>query len=163
MAPGSDTYWEQIPTRTQDRLIWGIWFVTWLGLLAGLVDRVYYEYVVAISAAHALLFLVLFKFRALAYPAQLRIAYFLWVAVGTFVPYMVILMYITTLGLAANLFFGYCPLSRMMYLLPWNRDEPTSSCGPFFLRRLRGNSSPRRAELPYDSQAKTAAACGHDG
>ena len=152
MAPGSDTYWEKIPTRTQDRLIWGIWFVTWLGLLAGLVDRVYYEYVVAISAAHALLFLVLFKFRALAYPAQLRIAYFLWVAVGTFVPYMVILMYITTLGLAANLFFGYCPLSRMMYLLPWNRDEPFT--GDLIMRAILSppvkgqfKPAPRRAAV----------------
>lgn len=124
MDSGSDTYWAKIPLGVQDRLIWTIWLVTWLGLLAGLVDRVYYEYVVAFSAAHAVLFLVLFKFRAIEFPAQLRIAYFLWVAVGTYVPYMIILMYITTLGLAANLFFGYCPLARMLYLLPWNRDEP---------------------------------------
>ncbi|MDS3862475.1 hypothetical protein RIF25_16895, partial [Thermosynechococcaceae cyanobacterium BACA0444] len=33
---------------------------------------------------------------------------------------------VTTIGLAANLFFNYCPLARMMYLLPWNREEPFS-------------------------------------
>ena len=31
----------------------------------------------------------------------------IWVAVGTYVPYMTFLMYITLVGLAANLFLGY--------------------------------------------------------
>ena len=39
---------------------------------------------------------------------------------------MVILMYITLLGLTTNLFLGYCPLARMMYLMPWNRNEEFS-------------------------------------
>ena len=43
------------------------------------------------------------------------------------VQYMVFLMYITLVGLATNLFLGYCPLARMMYLLPWNRDEAFSA------------------------------------
>jgi hypothetical protein len=124
MSAQSETYWDKINPRTQDQLVWGIWFLTWMFLLAGLYDRGYYAYVVGISAAHAVLFLVLFKFRVADFPVQLRIAYFTWVAVGTYVPYMVILMYITTIGLAANLFFGYCPLARIMYLMPWNRDEP---------------------------------------
>ena len=124
MSSHANLYWDKIQKNDQDRLIWIIWLVTWAGLLGGLYDRVYYEYVVMFSAAHSLLFLILFNFRAMDFPAQLRIAYFLWVAIGTYVPYMVILMYITTVGLAANLFFEYCPLSRMMYLLPWNREEP---------------------------------------
>ena len=40
-----------------------------------------------------------------------------------FVTYLTVLMYITLVGLGTNLFLGYCPLARMMYLLPWNRDE----------------------------------------
>jgi hypothetical protein len=63
----------------------------------------------------------------MAFPAQLRIAYFAWVAIGTYAPHTVILMYITALGLVANLFFGYCPLSRMLYLFPWNRGETFSA------------------------------------
>jgi hypothetical protein len=108
------------------RLVWILWFVTWLGLNAGLFERVFFEYTVVFSAAHVLLFLSLDRFRVGAFPVQVRIAYFVWVAVGTYVPYMVILMYITLVGLAANLFIGYCPLARMVYLLPWNKEEPIS-------------------------------------
>jgi hypothetical protein len=87
---------------------------------------VVFEYVVIFSALHAVLFLVLFGFKVSPFPVQVRIAYFVWVAVGTYVPYMVILMYITLVGLATNLFLGYCPLARMIYLMPWNRDESLS-------------------------------------
>ncbi len=118
--------WEKLPTSYRKRLVWSLWFVTWLGLLAGLLDRTFYNYVVVFSAAHALLVLFLLGFNLFAFPAQVRIAYFLWVAVGTYVPAMEILMYITMVGLATNLFWGYCPLARMLYLLPWNREERLS-------------------------------------
>jgi hypothetical protein len=122
-----------MPGQIRKRLVWGLWFVTWLGLLAGLFERTFYEYVVFFSAAHTLLVIYLLDFKVSAFPAQVRIAYLVWVAVGTYVPYMVILMYITTVGLATNLFWGYCPLARMMYLFPWNREE-TFSLG--LLRRV---------------------------
>jgi len=115
-----------MPQQSRRYLVWGLWFITWLGLLAGLHDRVYYEYVVLFSLIHALLFLVLLNFRVKEFPAQIRIAYLVWVVVGTYVPYMTILMYITTIGLATNIFLGYCPLARMVYLLPINREEPFS-------------------------------------
>jgi len=115
--------WERIPTPTRKRLVWTLWFVTWVGLLAGLVDPRFYEGVVAFSGAHAFLVLALHRFRLTPFPVQVRIGYFLWVAIGTYVPYMTVLMYITTVGLIGNLFFKYCPLARMMYLLPWNRPE----------------------------------------
>jgi hypothetical protein len=95
-------------------------------LVGGLSDRVVFEYVVIFSALHVVLFLMLYRFKVGPFPVQVRIAYFIWVAVGTYVPYMVILMYITLVGLATNLFLGYCPLARMMYLMPWNRDEKFS-------------------------------------
>jgi len=78
---------------------------------------------------------------------QVRLAYLLWVLIGTFVPGMIILMYITTVGLAANLFFNYCPLARLMLLMPWNRSESLSL---EFLRRVflsppsRGRFIPRK-------------------
>lgn len=116
-----------MPRQPRKYLVWGMWFITWLGLLAGLLDRVFYEYVVLFSAIHALLFIILVNFRIKEFPAQIRVAYFIWVAIGTYVPYMTILMYITTVGLATNLFLGYCPLARLMYLLlPINREEPFS-------------------------------------
>ena len=118
--------WDRLSPRTRKSLIWGLWFITWLGLVAGLFDRVFFEYVVIISGLHALLFLLLFGFRLKPFPVQVRIAYLLWVGVGTYVPYMLFLMYITLIGLATNLYLGYCPLARMMYLMPWNNDEDFS-------------------------------------
>lgn len=138
--------WDRMPPHSRERLMWGLWFITWVGLLGGLFDRVFYEYVVFFSAAHALLVLLMLRFRAKVFPAQVRIAYFAWVAVGTYVPYMVVLMYITTVGLATNLFLGYCPLARLLYLMPWNRDEPFSLGligRVFFTPPVEGQFKPR--------------------
>ena len=118
--------WDRTPERIRKPLIWILWFITWLGLLAGLYDHVYWEYVVLFSALHAVLFLGLNGFSVTPFPVQVRIAYLVWVAIGTYVHYMDFLMYITMVGLASNLFVGYCPLARMMYLMPWNRDDAFS-------------------------------------
>ena len=126
MSTQNGTYWDRTPTRVRKSLIWGLWFVTWLGLVGGLFDRVFFEYVVIFSALHAVLFLVLNGFNVTPFPVQVRIAYFVWVAAGTYIPHLVVLMYITLVGLATNIFLGYCPLARMMYLMPWNRSEKFS-------------------------------------
>jgi len=107
-------------------MMWVLWFVTWLGLVGGLYDQIYFEYVVIFSALHAALFLLLHGFSVKPFPVQVRIAYFIWVAAGTYIPNLTILMYITLVGLATNLFLGYCPLARMMCLMPWNRQEAFS-------------------------------------
>ena len=107
-------------------LVWVLWLITWFGLLAGLMSRQWYEAVVWFSAIHALLFIYLEHFNLIAFPVQLRLAYLVWVAIGTYIPNLDALMWITTLGLAANLFVGYCPLARMLSLLPINRQEPFS-------------------------------------
>ena len=120
------TLWDRMSQRARKYLVWSLWFITWLGLIAGVGNEVYFEYVVIFSAFHAVVFFVLFRFSVRPFPVQVRIGYLVWVAVGTYVPYMVILMYITFVGLTTNLFLGYCPLARMMYLLPWNRDEKFS-------------------------------------
>ena len=125
-ATPSESSWGKMSDQTRRTVVWTLWFVTWIGLLAGLVDRKAYEFVVLFSVAHAFLFLVLHSFRVAAFPVQVRIAYVLWVLIGTYIPYMVFFMYITTVGLVGNLFFKYCPLARMLYLLPWNREETFS-------------------------------------
>ena len=120
------TLWQHLTESTRKRLIWWVWFATWLLLILGLFDRSFYLWVVILSALHAVLFLGLFRFRTSPFPVQVRLAYLLWVAVGTYVPGMIVLMWITTLGLPANLFLNYCPLARLMLLMPWNRTEPLS-------------------------------------
>ena len=117
--------WDRIDTETRSSLVWWIWALTWLGLVIGYVDRRGWNFVVEFSAIHALLFLALFEGQFTAFPVQVRIAYFLWVACGTFLPSPCeVLMHITLIGLFANITVGYCPLARMMSLLPWNRTVP---------------------------------------
>lgn len=133
MSGGEDSIWFRMSPRARRRLVWALWFVTWVGVLAGFFDRTYWGWVVAFSAAHAVLVIALLRFRAGAFPAQVRVLYTLWVAIGTYVPHAEALMWITSLGLPANLFFGYCPMARMVYLLPWNREERLS---PRLLARI---------------------------
>jgi hypothetical protein len=118
--------WDAMPDRTRRLLIWSLWLVTWIGLLAGIVDRRVWVGVVAFTVAHVLLVLVLNGFRVAAFPVQARLVFLAMVSVGTFVPGMSFLLYVPMLGLVGNLFFGYCLLARLVYLLPWNRTEPFS-------------------------------------
>uniref|UniRef100_A0A832M255 DUF4395 domain-containing protein n=1 Tax=Oscillatoriales cyanobacterium SpSt-402 TaxID=2282168 RepID=A0A832M255_9CYAN len=112
--------------NTQQNRVWNLWFITWLGLIAGLFSQQFYVYVVYFSTIHLVVFLLIERFKLISFPVQVRIAYLLWVVAGTYIPSLSILMIITTIGLATNLFFGYCPLARMLYLLPINRCEPFS-------------------------------------
>ena len=122
----NDFLWETISEQNRKLIVWGLWFVVWVGLLLGIFYKVFYEYVVIYSALHALAFFFLFNFKVRPFPVQIRFAYLIWVLLGTYVPHMTILMYITTVGLGTNLFLNYCPLARMLYLLPWNREESFS-------------------------------------
>ncbi|MCI0410794.1 MAG: hypothetical protein L0191_19905 [Acidobacteria bacterium] len=118
--------WERMPDDLRRSTTWVLWLLTWIGLLAGLRDPAFYRVVVASTTAHLILVLALNRFRFSASPVQARISYLLWVTVGTYVPHMTVLLYIATLGLIGNLFFDYCALARLMYLLPWNREEKLS-------------------------------------
>lgn len=147
-----DSGWARLSPAAQARLRWGLWGITWFGLLAGCFDPSYWRWVVAFSGAHAALLLALVGFRPLVFPAQLRIAYCAWVAVGTYAPYSSWMMYVTLLGLTANLIVGWCPLARMLYLLPWNRQEPLAAdllARVFFSGPVAGRFQPppRRAAL----------------
>ncbi len=116
----------RLSPRFRRGLTWNLWFISWLGLLAGLFSPQWYVAVVWFSVVHAVLMLAMEQFRFIAFPVQVRVVYVVWVAIGTYVPYMGWLMWITTIGLATNLFLGYCPLARMLLLLPFNRRESLS-------------------------------------
>jgi hypothetical protein len=136
MTTRPESIWERLAPRHRQWLVRAMWAVTLAGLVAGvaeqlgligpMLDRSFFEYVVLFSAGHACLFVVLLRFRLMAFPVQLRIAYLIWVAAGTYLPSMVVLMYISTVGVAASLVFDYCPLARIVSLLRWNREEPLS-------------------------------------
>jgi hypothetical protein len=119
----SGTLMSRLSPGSRRVLIRVLYLIVEAGLIAGaFVDPLYWQWVVWFSIFHAALFLVLFGFQPLVFPTQLRIVYVAWVAIGTFVPHMTWMMYVTMVGLGANLLFGWCPLSRMIYLFPWNRE-----------------------------------------
>jgi hypothetical protein len=123
MQRRSETAWERIPDDVRRRVVWCLWCITWLGLLAGLFDRTWYHDVVAFSAVHAFLVLALNRFQVMATAVQVRLGYALWVGMGTYAPHLTVFMYIATVGLVGNLFFNYCLMARLLHLLWWNREE----------------------------------------
>ena len=69
------------------------------------------------------------------YPVQIRIAYLAWMLVGL-LPWMGWMHWIQLAGTSAMVTVGYCPLARMLGLLPFNRSQPLtwSLVGQLFLR-----------------------------
>mmetsp|Transcript_39750 Transcript_39750/g.97693 ORF Transcript_39750/g.97693 Transcript_39750/m.97693 type:complete len:162 (-) Transcript_39750:193-678(-) len=118
-----DSLFTKLPPKPREVMATTFWALTLLLVLGGFYDPIYWVYVVALSGVHSLVFLILVGGSPLVFPAQLRVAYLAWVVIGTFVPYMSFMMAITALGLPALIFSGYCPLARMLYLLPWNRQH----------------------------------------
>jgi len=108
------------------KIVLVLWVVTVAGLCVGYFDRRVWQWTVWFSAAHAALVLALVRGRPLVFPAQLRIAYTGWIALGTYVPFLEPMLWIATAGGIALLAFDYCPMARTLYLLPWNREEPFS-------------------------------------
>ena len=56
------------------------------------------------------------------YPVQIRIAYLIWMMIGL-LPSMGWMIWIQLAGTSAMVTVGYCPLARMLSLLPINRSE----------------------------------------
>ncbi len=57
------------------------------------------------------------------FSSQVRIGYVLWMAIGL-LPGMFWMHWIQLAGTTAMISVGYCPLARMLSLLPWNRVHP---------------------------------------
>lgn len=75
-----------------------------------------------IAAGQAALYVT--RHRSLAhFPTQVRVAYALWMA-ASFFDVLVPLFWIQAAGTSALVLLGYCPLARMLLVLPWNRTVP---------------------------------------
>lgn len=57
------------------------------------------------------------------FPVQIRLAYLTWL-IGGFIPGFFWMHWIALVGTSAMVTVGYCPLNRMLNLLPFNRNEP---------------------------------------
>lgn len=95
-------------------------------LALGFVDPQFWHLAVALAAADVVLGLALTGGNLLAFPVQLRMAYASSIAAAVFVPAMRPMLYTQTLGLTVFLLFDYCLLSRMLFLMPWNRQRAFS-------------------------------------
>lgn len=58
-----------------------------------------------------------------AFPVQVRIGYLAWMLAGLWSP-LSFFLWIQMAGTTAAVLFDYCPMARMLSLLPWNRRQP---------------------------------------
>ena len=67
---------------------------------------------------------------------QVRLAFLALLLLGL-APAAAWLHWLMLAGLVSNVTVGYCPLARLMSLMPWNRDEPLTAAlvGRTFLSR----------------------------
>lgn len=61
--------------------------------------------------------------RIAAFPVQVRLGYLLLLVLGTW-PYLGFIHWIQLAGTTAVVTVGYCPLARILALMPWNRNTP---------------------------------------
>jgi hypothetical protein len=120
----ADSPWTRLPAALRDRVSWTLWTLSEVGVLAGFFDARAWDALIAFSIVHAFVYTLLVGGKPMAFPAQLRIAYVGWLLIATRVPNMEWMMMVNACGLMANQLFGYCPLVRLLYLLPFNRNHP---------------------------------------
>jgi len=102
--------------------VWWAWMLTAVLLVAGLCG---YGSALAgatvVTAAHGLIVLVRDR-SPVAYSVQLRAAYVLLLLI-CYLPHTLWLYWLIVIGTLALNVFGYCFLTRVLSLLPWNSKE----------------------------------------
>jgi hypothetical protein len=104
---------------------WWYWAITAGLLIAGLAGRFEAFYLaIALSVVQT----VHFRLREgafAAFPAQVRLVYTL-ILLAALLPPLNWLYWLPAIGTTALVLFGYCPLARILSLMPWNRRQPLS-------------------------------------
>ncbi len=104
-------------------IFWLFWVFTLAFILAAVLGWTpgYYA-VISISAIQVIVFL-LREQSALAFPAQIRIVYFLVTLTGLWpvvrLPFYLLLL----LGTIMVVFFGRCSISMLLVHMPWNHNR----------------------------------------
>ena len=132
---------------------WWHWAITIPLLSAGLIGCTW-----AIALAAALCAAVgsylLYRLRQIRpYPVQVRIAYLGLLAIGT-LPWMQWIHWVQLCGTTAMATVGYCPLIRMLSLIPVNRNEPLTASLMWYVFARQpcvGGLVNWRAELPSEA------------
>jgi len=112
------------PRRQRD-LDWWYWLATDLLLIAGLAgSRWGMLPVIGLTLVQVVHYLARER-RVTAFPAQVRAGYLLLLVTGLFQP-LAFVHWIQLAGTTAVVTVGYCPLARILALMPWNRNQPLS-------------------------------------
>lgn len=105
------------------KLEWWYWLVADVLLMLALwLQR---EWMVVAIAFNLLQWLhILFRRQSVVhFASQVRLGYLLWLLAGL-LPGLFWMHWIQVAGTTAMISVGYCPLARMLSLLPWNRAQP---------------------------------------
>ena len=106
-----------------NKLAWWYWLVADVLLMLALwVARDYFVAALAFNLFQLCHF-ILRQRSFTTFPVQVRAGYWLWLLAGL-APGLFWMHWIQLAGTSAMLLFGYCPLARMLSLLPWNRRQP---------------------------------------
>lgn len=122
-------------------LDWQYWFVTACLLTAGVAG---YETGFVLAIGLSLVQLIHFTLREqsiTAFPVQVRF-FFLILMLALFPEPMQIVYWLPVAGTWARSVFGYCPMARVVSLMPWNRRVPFTLdllMKTFFSRPVRGS------------------------
>jgi len=108
------------PRRDLD---WWYWLATDLLLVAGLAGwRWGMLPVIGLTLVQVLHYLARER-RVTAFPVQVRAGYLLLLVAGLLQP-LAFIHWIQLAGTTAVVTVGYCPLARILALMPWNREQP---------------------------------------
>ena len=104
---------------------WQYWFATAIPLAAWLITDAPAAFSVAagVTAIQALHFRLRTRTMT-AFPVQARIAYLAFLLAGALWEPLRVLNWLQLAGTTAFLTVDYCPLARMLALMPWNREQP---------------------------------------
>ena len=104
-------------------LFWWFWTVTLVFIIAALAgSKPGYFIVMVISAIQVIIFMVREK-DVMAYPVQIRVAYFALTLTGFWAGGRVIFYVLLLLGTIMVVIFGRCSISMLLKIMPWNRNR----------------------------------------
>lgn len=105
--------------------IWGYWFLTvfFLGISLFVWPKAIYL-AIAINLTHAIHF-IFRKSGITSFPMQVRLGYLGLLILGLNLLFSWV-HWIQLFGGTVMLITGYCPMARMLSLLPWNRSQSMS-------------------------------------
>ncbi|MDH5188946.1 MAG: hypothetical protein OEW37_08330 [Rhodospirillaceae bacterium] len=107
------------------KLSWTYWFVTTVLLTLGIF--VWPEALLAVIILNAVqsIHVLIASGKISAFPSQVRVAYLGLLIIGM-IDGLAFIHWMQLVGSWAMILFDYCPLARILSLMPWNRSQPFS-------------------------------------